>query len=201
MAFPTGPEMVVRFPFEPKAEQPAGARGPKSRAKEYCPIGRTTGAARDSPLPAIDRAIPSNPAITILLSRIERLAWAWSKTADVPHFAPLSLGPFAPKRFCPEAYIHLVIPPGQTAHWNIRYRSIPIAAAAKRTCYALLGTWVEGMWMSTESHRRSDNGQVGSLPERAAVLAGRSRWRCSLPDTPYCWPGAALRNSNKQRHG
>jgi hypothetical protein len=23
---------------------------------------------------------------------------------------------------CPEAYIHLVIAPGQTAHWNIRYR-------------------------------------------------------------------------------
>jgi hypothetical protein len=23
---------------------------------------------------------------------------------------------------CPEAYVHLVIPPGQTAHWNIRYR-------------------------------------------------------------------------------
>ena len=42
------------------------------------------------------------------------------QTGDNP-ISPVQLG--SPRTaICPEAYHHLVIAPGQTAHWNIHYR-------------------------------------------------------------------------------
>jgi hypothetical protein len=113
---PTGPGMVVRFPFEPKAEQtmePLAAihgrelvyqeeLGPEQSAFSFL-----TGYSRS----------PSD--YNIVFENV-KTGVGVQQTADVP----MSRFNFWSIRttVCPEAYIHLVIPPGQTAHWEIRYR-------------------------------------------------------------------------------
>ena len=112
---PTGPDMVVRFPFTPTAspefknaridgkqlvydrelqsgESAAGAlTGYSSQASDYDFIieNRKTGAGveQTGDLP------------------ISRL-YFWSIRTTL----------------CPEAYVHIKVAPGQTAHWTIRYR-------------------------------------------------------------------------------
>ena len=113
---PTGPGMVVRFPFEPSAEQsmePAAAiHGreivyqepllPKKSAFTFL-----TGYSKST----------SDYDITV---ENEKTGVGVEQTADMP-MSRLNFWSIQ-TTICPEAYIHLVIAPGQTAHWTIRYR-------------------------------------------------------------------------------
>jgi hypothetical protein len=113
---PTGPGMVVRFPFEPKADQ-ALENGGKIDGKELVyqqelQPGQTvfsflTGFSND----------PADYDITV---ENRNTGVGVEQTSNVP----ISRFNFWSIRttICPEAYVHLVVAPGQTASWTIRYR-------------------------------------------------------------------------------
>jgi hypothetical protein len=113
---PAGPEMVVRFPFEPKAERALG-----------------NGASIDGRKIVYERQLQAGETAAGSLSGFS------SNVSDYDFFVenrntgvgveqsgslPISSLFFWSIRttICPEAYVHLKISPGQTAHWTIRYR-------------------------------------------------------------------------------
>ena len=113
---PSGPGMVVRFPFAPKAEKSmeplAGIDGKEIVYRqelqgEQCVESFLTGYS----------SFTSDYDITV---ENQKTGVGVEQTGDVP----ISRFNFWSIRttICPEAYIHLVIAPGQTARWNIRYR-------------------------------------------------------------------------------
>jgi hypothetical protein len=112
----TGPDMVVRFPFKPKAEQ----------ALRY-------GGRIDGREIVYSQELQPRQSVTSYLTgfsnstsdydlRVEnrRTQIGVEQTADVP-MSQLNFWSIR-STICPEAYIHLNIPPGKTAHWTIRYR-------------------------------------------------------------------------------
>lgn len=113
---PSGPALSVRFPFEPKAEKSleplAGIDGKKIvyhqelQGEQYVESFLT--------------GYSSSPADYDITVENQKTGVGVEQTGDVP----MSRFNFWSIRttLCPEAYIHLVIAPGQTAHWNIRYR-------------------------------------------------------------------------------
>ena len=113
---PVGPGMVVRFVFEPKAEDPLGAAA-KIEGKELVYV--------DTPTPRkgvsgyltgySDRASDYNFTIEDQNSKV-----GVQQTSD----SPLARLYFWSTRstVCPEGYIHLNVPPGKTSHWTIQYR-------------------------------------------------------------------------------
>jgi len=115
---PTGPGMVVRFPFEPKA---AGTLkyGSEIDGKEI--VYRRELSAK--PVEAASSFITgfSNTAADYDITVENTKTGAGvEQTADVP-MAQMNFWSIH-TTICPEAYIHLVIPPGKTARWTIRYR-------------------------------------------------------------------------------
>jgi hypothetical protein len=113
---PSGPDMVVRFPFAPKPEKSmeplAGIDGKnivyhqELQGEQYV----------ESYLTGYSSS-PSDYDITV---ENQKTGVGVEQTGDVA----MSRFNFWSIRttLCPEAYIHLSIAPGQTAHWNIRYR-------------------------------------------------------------------------------
>jgi hypothetical protein len=113
---PVGPGMVVRFAFEPKTERPLGAAA-RIEGKELVyvdapaprsgPSGYLTGysdGASDYDFTVEDK----NSKVGVQQtsdSPLTRL-YFWSTNTTI----------------CPEAYIHLNVPPGKTSYWKIRYR-------------------------------------------------------------------------------
>lgn len=113
---PTGPGVVVRFPFEPKADSVL-----------------KNGARIDGKEIVYDRELESGQAAS---------AWLTGYSSDVSDFdfivenrntgagveesasLPISRLNFWSIRttVCPEGYVHLKILPGQTARWTVRYR-------------------------------------------------------------------------------
>jgi hypothetical protein len=108
--------MVVRFPFEPKAET-ALANGGRIDGKEI----------------AYERELETGQSVAGSLTGFS------SKISDFDFFVenrntgvgveqsgdiPISSMYFWSIRttICPEAYVHLKILPGQAAHWTIQYR-------------------------------------------------------------------------------
>jgi hypothetical protein len=113
---PTGPGITVRFPFEPKAAQPL-ANGARIDGKQivygqelesgqsvFSPLTGYSGNVSDYDF-FIENAKTGTGVEQSSNAPIARLVF-WSVRTTV----------------CPEAYIHLIIPPGHTAHWTIRYR-------------------------------------------------------------------------------
>lgn len=113
---PTGPGITVRFPFEPQAAQPLanGARIDgrqivfdrelKTGESVYSPLTGYSEKASD-----YDFSVENtNTGVGVEQSSDRPIArmFFWSIRTTV----------------CPEAYIHLSIAPGETAHWTIRYR-------------------------------------------------------------------------------
>ena len=113
---PTGPNMVVRFPVEPKAEP-----------------GLSNGGRIDGKQIVYDRELQTGEAVASSLTGFS------SNLADYDFFVenrstgvgveqsgdlPISSMYFWSIRttICPEAYVHLKISPGQTTHWATRYR-------------------------------------------------------------------------------
>jgi hypothetical protein len=108
--------MVVRFPFAPKAEKSmeplAGIEGKQIVYREELQPGQYV----ESYLTGYS----SNPSDYDIVVEDTKTGVGVEQTGD----NPISLFNFWSPRttMCPEAYHHLVIAPGQTAHWNIHYR-------------------------------------------------------------------------------
>jgi hypothetical protein len=113
---PTGPGIEVRFRFDPKADRDLG-NGARIDGKEIVfdrelqtgqsAFGFITGFSNDV----------SDYDITV---ENQKTGVGVEQTGDTP----ISRVNFWSIRttICPEAYIHLIIPPGESAHWTIRYR-------------------------------------------------------------------------------
>jgi hypothetical protein len=113
---PSGPDIVTRLAFTPKAEKPleplARIEGKQILYQETLQPGQYV----ESYLTGYSSS-PSDYDITV---ENQKTGVGVEQTGDTP----MSRFNFWSPRttVCPEAYIHLVIAPGQTAHWNIRYR-------------------------------------------------------------------------------
>jgi hypothetical protein len=115
-AAPSGPGMVIRFPFEPKAEKSmeprAAIEGKQIVYREELQPGQYV----ESYLTGYS----NNPSDYDIVVEDTRTGVGVEQTGD----NTISRFNFWSPRtaICPEAYHHLVIAPGQTAHWNIHYR-------------------------------------------------------------------------------
>jgi hypothetical protein len=113
---PTGPDMVVRFPFEPKAERDLGnGAGIEGRQIVYS-RELETGQSASSLITGYTGDALSYDFVV----ENRRTGVGVEQTGD----QPISRINFWSIRttICPEAYIHLKIAPGETARWTIRYR-------------------------------------------------------------------------------
>ncbi|MGC1462315.1 MAG: hypothetical protein WA802_08945 [Terracidiphilus sp.] len=113
---PTGPETVIRFPFEPRPENDLGY-GARVEGKQI---------VFDRELQVMQFAssyiggFSSDPSSYDIVVENPKTGVGVEQTGD----QPISRFNFWSMRttVCPEAYVHLKIAPGQTAHWTIRYR-------------------------------------------------------------------------------
>jgi len=113
---PTGPGMAVRFPFSPIAQQPL-ANGATIEGKQLLfPRVFETGESVFSPLTGFSNASSEYDFV------VENSATGVGveQTGDLP-LARVNFWAIR-TTICPEAYLHLKIAPGETAHWTIRYR-------------------------------------------------------------------------------
>ncbi len=113
---PTGPNMVVRFPFEPKAE-PGLSNGGRIEGKQIVYERELqTGEAAASSLTGFS----GNVADYDFFVENRDSGVGVEQSGDLP----ISSIYFWSIRttICPEAYVHLKISPGQTTHWTTRYR-------------------------------------------------------------------------------
>lgn len=113
---PTGPAMAVHFPFAPKAERPL-TNGGKIAGNEI----------------TYEQELQPRQTVTSFLTGYSDKVSDYDFTvenrssgAGVEQSADAPIARFnfwsVRTTICPEAYIHLNIPPGKTAHWTIRYR-------------------------------------------------------------------------------
>lgn len=112
----SGPGIVVRFPFEPKAEESmeplAGIEGKQIVYRSELKPGQYV----ESYLTGYS----DSPKDYDIVTEDTRTGVGVEQTGD----NPMSRFNFWSPRttICPEAYHHFVIAPGQTANWDIRYR-------------------------------------------------------------------------------
>ena len=113
---PTGPGMVVRFPFAPKSTDPLTPNAkiddkeilyqaelqPHQQVAGYLEGYSTNPADYDITVEDRNTGVGVEQSSDSAISRL----YLWSIRTTI----------------CPEAYIHLVVPPGKTVHWKIRYR-------------------------------------------------------------------------------
>lgn len=112
----TGPDMVVRFPFTPRAE-PDLTNGARINGKELVYDRELqTGESVQSALSGYS----DQPSDYDFFVENRKTGAGVEQSGDVPisHINFWSIR----TTVCPEAYVHLKIAPGQSAHWTIRYR-------------------------------------------------------------------------------
>ena len=113
---PTGPGMVIRFPFAPKADGPlepnAKIDGKQILYQQELQPHQTVSGYL--------QGYSSSPADYDTTVEDRNTGAGVEQTSDsaISRFYLWSIR----STICPETYIHLVVPPGQTAHWSIRYR-------------------------------------------------------------------------------
>jgi hypothetical protein len=113
---PSGPGMVIRFPFAPTAEKPleplAGIDGKQIIYHDELQQGQYV----ESYLTGYS----DKPSDYDIVVENTKTGVGVEQTGDTP----MSRFNFWSPRttMCPEAYHHLVIAPGQTVHWDIHYR-------------------------------------------------------------------------------
>ncbi len=112
----TGPGIVVHFPFHPVPEKPLQAGG-EIRGNDLVYTAELQG---KQPVSGFMTGYSDKVSDYDFTVEDTRTGTGVEQTAD----KPLSRFNFWSVRttVCPEGYIHLSIPPGQTAHWTIRYR-------------------------------------------------------------------------------
>lgn len=115
---PTGPGMVVRFAFDPKPERPLEPLA-KIDGKELVYLQELPQKPRAAATSYLT-GYSDNPSDYDITVENQNTGVGVEQTSDHPisRFNFWSIH----TTICPEAYIHLDIPPGQTAHWTIRYR-------------------------------------------------------------------------------
>ncbi|MGA3264326.1 MAG: hypothetical protein ABSC47_09810 [Terracidiphilus sp.] len=113
---PTGPAISVRFPFEPKVAQPF-KNGARIDGKQivYDRVLQTGETAQGNLT-----GFSNNASDYDFILENSHTGAGVEQTADLP-LASITFWS-VPATVCPEAYVHLTIPPGQTGHWTIRYR-------------------------------------------------------------------------------
>ncbi len=113
---PSGPGMTIRFPWEPKAEK---SLGPQAQIDGKQIVYREE-LQPEQYVESYLTGYSNNPSDYDITVEDTRTGVGVEQTGD----NPISRFNFWSPRtaICPEAYHHLVIAPGQTAHWNIRYR-------------------------------------------------------------------------------
>lgn len=119
---PTGPGMVVHFPFAPQAKT---SLGPRAEIDGHDLVylqnlsSQSPGATRVQ-VSSFLTGFSNNPADYDITVENKNTGVGVEQTADVP-ISQLNFWSIS-TTICPEAYIHLNIAPGQSTHWNIRYR-------------------------------------------------------------------------------
>lgn len=115
---PTGPGMVVRFAFEPKPERPLEPLA-KIDGKDLIYFQELPQKPRSAATSYLT-GYSDNPSDYDITVENQNTGVGVEQTSDhaITRFNFWSIH----TTICPEAYIHLDIPPGQTAHWTIRYR-------------------------------------------------------------------------------
>ena len=113
---PSGPGMIVRFPFVPQAEKPleplAQIEGKQIVYKQELQAGQHVGSYLTG--------YSSKPSDYDIVVEDTKTGVGVEQTGDN---AISRFNFWSPRStICPEAYHHLVIAPGQTVHWNIYYR-------------------------------------------------------------------------------
>jgi hypothetical protein len=113
---PSGPGMVVRFPFTPVAEKSLAPHA----TIEGKQIVYKDELQPDQYVESYLTGYSNNPSDYDITVEDTRTGVGVEQTGD----NPISLFNYWSPRttMCPEAYHHLVIAPGQTAHWDIHYR-------------------------------------------------------------------------------
>ena len=113
---PTGPSISIRFPFEPRAAQTL-QNDARLDGKQLI-YGRELKPGETVQSDILGSANKVSDYDFFIEN--SRTGAGVEQSADVP-LALLHLWSIR-STVCPEAYIHVSIPPGQTAHWTIRYR-------------------------------------------------------------------------------
>jgi hypothetical protein len=113
---PSGPGMIVRFPFVPKAEKPleplAQIDGKQIVYKQELQA--------EQYVESYLTGYSSSPSDYDIVVEDTKTGAGVEQTGDN---AISRFNFWSPRNtICPEAYHHLVIAPGQTVHWNIHYR-------------------------------------------------------------------------------
>jgi len=113
---PTGPDMVVRFPFEPAAVHDLGNGASVSGRELVFSRELETGQTSQSVLTGYS----DNASSYDFIVENRRTGVGVEQTGD----QPISRINFWSIRttICPEAYVHIKVAPGETARWTIRYR-------------------------------------------------------------------------------
>lgn len=113
---PTGPDFVVRFPFEAKAEKDLGSGARVEGEQIVYDRELQTGQSASSFITGYSSDVSSYD----LVVENRKTGVGVEQTGD----QPISRLNFWSIRttICPEAFIHLRIAPGETARWTIRYR-------------------------------------------------------------------------------
>ena len=113
---PTGPGMVVHLAFPPTPDKPFPAT---ATIQGNDIVFNETPIQRNSPQGYLTgyTGKPGEYAIT-LEDRNTHLAIEQTSPSPIAKFYFWS----TPKTICPEAYIHIAIPPGKTQTWTIHYR-------------------------------------------------------------------------------
>jgi hypothetical protein len=115
---PTGPGMAVHFPFEPKAQKSMEPRA-KIDGKDIVYLQELTSGPRQSASSFLT-GYSNSPADYDFTVENRNTGVGVEQTSGSP-IAQLNFWSIH-TTICPEAYIHVNIPPGGTATWTIRYR-------------------------------------------------------------------------------
>jgi hypothetical protein len=114
---PTGPGMVVHFPFEPVAKRPLEPRA-KIDGKDIVYLQELEGPKQS--VSSFLTGFSNSPADYDFTVENRNTGVGVEQTSN----SPISQLNFWSIRttICPEAYIHVNVQPGATTNWNIRYR-------------------------------------------------------------------------------
>lgn len=119
---PTGPGMVVHFPFTP---QPKTSLAPRAAIDGHDlvylqELGSQEPQARSATVSSFLTGYSDKPSDYDFTVENKKTGARVQQTADMP-ISKLNFWSIS-STVCPEAYIHLNVAPGQTTHWTIRYR-------------------------------------------------------------------------------
>jgi hypothetical protein len=117
-AVPTGPGMEVHFPFEPQAKHPLEPHA-KIDGKSIVYLEELTSGPRQSAASYLT-GYSSSAADYDFTVENRATGVGVEQTSDSP-VAQLNFWSIR-TTICPEAYIHVIVQPGETKTWTIRYR-------------------------------------------------------------------------------